>query len=110
MFKAIQNTSPSSLQDLLTLTSTQCCKTSGYEFNFYKKYVSTTQKRFSNSYTGALLWNSSEMCLKQISTLSKFKKEYKKSGFTLCRKLIIAVIVLCFVLLYFLVLPFMFYV
>ena len=44
MFKAFQNTLPSSLQYLLTLASSQCCKTSGYKFYFYQKYVSTTKK------------------------------------------------------------------
>ena len=37
MFKAVQNTLPSSLQYLSTLASSQCCKTRGYEFNFYQK-------------------------------------------------------------------------
>ena len=56
-----------------------------------------------------MLWNSFEMCLKQIPRLSKFKKEYEKAGFALCQKLITVVSVFCFVLLYLLVLPFMFY-
>ena len=41
MSKAFLNSLQSSLQDLFALLSSQCCKTKGYEFNFYRKYAST---------------------------------------------------------------------
>ena len=63
-------------------------------------------KFFSRS--DVMLWNSFEMCSKQMAKPSKIK-ECKKACITLCLKLITVAIGFCFVLLYLLALPFMFY-
>ena len=44
MSKAFLNTLSSSLQDIFTLTSSQCCKTGGCEINFCQKYVLNKKK------------------------------------------------------------------
>ena len=41
MFKSFQNTLHYKI--ISTLASNQCCKTRGYEYNFYQKYVPTTK-------------------------------------------------------------------
>ena len=73
MLKAFQNTLSSSLQDLFTLASSQCCKTRG----FVSKICFNLKKQFCISYSGVKLWNSFKMFLKEIPKLSKFKRSIK---------------------------------
>ena len=74
MFKAMWNILPSSLQHHLVLASCQCCRERRCESSFHQKYVSTKQEQFCISYSGVMLWNSFEMCVKQISKLLRYKK------------------------------------